>query len=120
MLLTLSSLNLPSRVVWNIISVCLPETILPMKSLRMTASSSIIGMYCFLRLCSVTHKRKNWLFAGSPKGAESSCAIYSLVETAKQNGLNPYEYLRKVFTMVPLINNREDWEQLLPWNIQLD
>ena len=63
--------------------------------------------------------RKNWLFAGSPKGAESSCGIYSLVETAKQNKLNPYEYLRKVFTEAPLMNSREDWYQLLPWNIQL-
>ena len=64
--------------------------------------------------------RKNWLFAGSPKGAESSCGIYSLVETAKQNGLNPYDYLRKVFTQVPLINSSDDWQHLLPWNIQLD
>ena len=64
--------------------------------------------------------RKNWLFAGSPKGAESSCGIYSLVETAKQNGLNPYDYLRKVFTEAPTIDNREDWKKFLPWNIQLD
>ena len=64
--------------------------------------------------------RKNWLFAGSPKGAESSCGIYSLVETAKQNGLNPYDYLRKVFTEAPLIGCREDWKKMLPWNIQID
>lgn len=64
--------------------------------------------------------RKNWLFAGSPKGAESSCGIYTLVETAKQNGLNPYDYLRKVFTEAPLLSSNEDWQQLLPWNIKLD
>ena len=64
--------------------------------------------------------RKNWLFAGSPKGAESSCGIYSLVETAKQNGLNPYDYLRKVFTEAPTNGSREDWQELLPWNIQLN
>ena len=63
--------------------------------------------------------RKNCLFAGSPKGAESSCGIYSLVDTAKQNNLNPYEYLRHVFIKAPLMKNREEWYQLLPWNIQL-
>ncbi len=64
--------------------------------------------------------RKNWLFSGSPNGAESSCGIYSLVETAKQNNLNPYDYLRKVFTEAPLMGNRESWQKLLPWNIQLN
>ena len=62
--------------------------------------------------------RKNWLFAGSPKGAESSCGIYSLVESAKQNELNPYDYLKKVFTEAPMLSDREDWQKLLPWNIQ--
>ncbi|WP_291327419.1 transposase [Desulfovibrio sp. UCD-KL4C] len=36
--------------------------------------------------------RKNWLFSGYPRGAKSSATIYSLIETAKANGLNPYEY----------------------------
>lgn len=61
--------------------------------------------------------RKNWLFSGSPLGAESSCAMYSLIETAKHNRLNPYEYLLKVFETTPLIKNSEEWKQLLPWNI---
>ena len=60
--------------------------------------------------------RKNWLFSGSPLGAESSCAMYSLIETAKHNGLNPYEYLRKIFEAAPLVENLEEWEALLPWN----
>ena len=37
--------------------------------------------------------RKNWLFCQSPKGAESYCGIYTLIETAKQNGLVPVAYL---------------------------
>ena len=61
--------------------------------------------------------RKNWLFSGSPSGAESSCAMYSLIETAKHNGLNPQEYLLKVFESAPLIRRDEDWTRLLPWNI---
>ena len=60
--------------------------------------------------------RKNWLFSGSPAGAESSCAIYSLIETAKQNGLNPYSYLRTVFDAVPRIDDPDSWKTLLPWN----
>ena len=51
--------------------------------------------------------RKNWLFSGSPRGADSSCAIYSLIETAKQNGLNPYAYLHYLFTQVPAISTDE-------------
>jgi len=62
--------------------------------------------------------RKNWLFSGSPEGAESSCAMYSLIETAKHNGLNPYEYLVKVFEAAPLLKNPEEWEAILPWNIK--
>ena len=37
--------------------------------------------------------RKNWLFANTPGGVQASAAIYSLIETAKENGLNPYQYL---------------------------
>lgn len=37
--------------------------------------------------------RKNWEFCGSPKGAKASACVYSLVKTAKANGLNPYKYL---------------------------
>jgi len=37
--------------------------------------------------------RKNWEFAGSPKGAHASACVYSLVETAKVNGIEPYAYL---------------------------
>lgn len=61
--------------------------------------------------------RRNWLFSGSPEGAESSCAMYSLIETAKANGLNPDDYLLKVFERAPLIKTSEEWEGLLPWNI---
>jgi len=61
--------------------------------------------------------RKNWLFCQSPIGAESSCAIYSLIETAKQNGLVPFKYLMALFEKAPLAVSPDDWEKLLPWNI---
>ena len=61
--------------------------------------------------------RKNWLFCQSPTGAESSCAMYSLIETAKQNGLVPFKYLLALFEKAPLADSPDDWEKLLPWNI---
>jgi len=61
--------------------------------------------------------RKNWLFNKSPKGADSSCAMYSLIETAKQNGIEPLNYLRELFEKAPLALSPEDWKKLLPWNI---
>jgi transposase len=61
--------------------------------------------------------RKNWLFCKSPEGAESSCGIYSLIETAKQNGLVPLRYLTALFEKAPYASSPDDWEKLLPWNI---
>ena len=61
--------------------------------------------------------RKNWLMAGSPEGAKSSCAIYSLIETAKQNSIVPAHYLKALFEKAPYASTPEDWEKLLPWNI---
>jgi len=61
--------------------------------------------------------RKNWLFANSQAGAHASANLYSLVETAKANDLNPYDYLREVLTTLPNVNTLNDYEKLLPWNI---
>jgi len=61
--------------------------------------------------------RKNWLFCQSPEGAESSCSMYSLIETAKQNGIIPFNYLMTLFEKAPYATSTEDWKKLLPWNI---
>jgi transposase len=61
--------------------------------------------------------RKNWLFAGSPAGAHASATIYSLIETAKANGLNPYLYLLHVFTSLPQAKTNTEIRQLLPQNL---
>ena len=61
--------------------------------------------------------RKNWLFCQSIGGAESSCGMYTLIETAKQNGLVPFDYLMLLFEKAPLASSPDDWEKLLPWNI---
>jgi transposase len=62
--------------------------------------------------------RKNWLFNKSPEGAKSSCGMYSLIETAKQNGLVPRNYLTLLFDRCPSAKKAEDWTALLPWNIK--
>lgn len=60
--------------------------------------------------------RKNWLFANTPAGAQSSAVIYSLIETAKENKLDPYRYLLWVLESAPALAQKKDcWaEQLLP------
>ena len=59
--------------------------------------------------------RKNWLFSQTPRGAHASAAIYSLIETAKVNGLSPYDYLQFVFATLPTLDPETDIEVLLPW-----
>ena len=63
--------------------------------------------------------RKNWLFSSSVKGANASAAIYSLIETAKANSLETYQYLRLVFTELPKAENKKEVEALLPWKVTL-
>lgn len=62
--------------------------------------------------------RKNWLFAGTPQGARASAALYSLIETAKANGLEPYRYLRYLFEKLPFAENEKDYEALLPMRLR--
>jgi transposase len=65
--------------------------------------------------------RKNWLFCNTPKGAKASAIIYSIIETAKENGINPYAYLNYLFEKLPNLDSRDDatLDQLLPWNVKL-
>lgn len=60
--------------------------------------------------------RKNWLFSATPNGATASAHLYSLVETAKANGREPYAWLRHVLERLPQAVSVEDFEALLPWN----
>jgi len=60
--------------------------------------------------------RKNWLFSQSVKGAKASAMLYSLIETAKANGLEPQAYLTHLFRNLPNCDTLEQFEALLPWN----
>lgn len=59
--------------------------------------------------------RKNFLFCDTVTGANASTNLYSLIETAKANGLDPYQYLRDVFTKLPAAGTVEEIEALLPY-----
>lgn len=61
--------------------------------------------------------RKAWLFADTPAGAHASARLYSLIETAKASGLEPYAYLKRVFTELPAMTTVAEIETLLPWNV---
>lgn len=58
--------------------------------------------------------RKNWLFSDTVAGANASANLYSLIETAKANGIEPYAYLRTVFIELPQATSVDEIESLLP------
>ena len=62
--------------------------------------------------------RKAWLFCDTPKGADSSAIVYSIVETAKTNGLDPYTYLKFLLTELPYLGKNPASDKLdlfMPW-----
>jgi hypothetical protein len=65
--------------------------------------------------------RKGWLFSNTPRGAKASATIYSIVETAKENGLNPFTYLIYLFEQLPNVDvkDRKVLDELLPWSSSL-
>ena len=66
--------------------------------------------------------RKNWLFANTPRGAKASAIIYSVIETAKENGLNPFQYLKYLFEQLPQLDDPKDpqaMDDFLPWSPKL-
>jgi transposase/uncharacterized coiled-coil protein SlyX len=65
--------------------------------------------------------RKNWLFANTSRGAKASAIIYSIIESAKENGLNPFPYLSFLFEQLPNIDAKDPSiiDGLLPWSTTL-
>ena len=64
--------------------------------------------------------RRNWLFSDSVAGVKASANLYGLIETVKANGLEPYAYLRRIFTDLPKAQTIDDFEALLPTVIRPD
>jgi len=61
--------------------------------------------------------RKNWMFCDTVNGAHASARLYSIIETAKANGLEPYHYLKHLFTQLPKANSEAAVQKLLPWQV---
>lgn len=64
--------------------------------------------------------RKNWLFSDTQAGARASAHLYSLIETAKANGIEPHAYLTWLFTQLPHASAVEHFEAMLPWNVKAE
>lgn len=64
--------------------------------------------------------RKNYLFADTVEGAIALCNLFSIVRTAILHDLDPYQYLVTIFEQLPYCETLEDYERLLPWNINLN
>uniref|UniRef100_UPI002027B1FE IS66 family transposase n=2 Tax=Caballeronia TaxID=1827195 RepID=UPI002027B1FE len=61
--------------------------------------------------------RKGFLFADTVAGAHASANLFSLVETCKANGIDPYRYLTWLFERLPLAKTADDYEALVPWRM---
>lgn len=63
--------------------------------------------------------RKNWLFSNTPSGARASAILYSLIETAKANGLDPNRYLQLLLTEIPKQKENPNLDALMPWAVEI-
>jgi len=61
--------------------------------------------------------RRNWLFNVSGAGADASALYYSIIETAKANNINTYDYMWYVLTQAQTCKTDDDWDNLMPWNV---
>lgn len=61
------------------------------------------------RIFAHSYRSKNWMFSVTPEGATASANLYSLIETAKANQIEPYEYLKKLFEKLPLAETVNFW-----------
>ncbi|AMK26560.1 hypothetical protein K426_28325 (plasmid) [Sphingobium sp. TKS] len=93
-------------------------------SVAMTAQlsppSSEPAKSAFFRLCIPFHNRKNWLFAGSKAGGDRAAAVYSVIETAKLNGLEAQAYIADVIAKIAGEWPAARWDEIMPWNWRPD
>ena len=80
------------------------------------APSSVQVKSQFRLLCMAIYSRRVWLFANNPLGARASANLFTLVSSARANGLEPYAYLNYVFENLPAADTVEALERLLPWS----
>lgn len=86
-------------------------------SLRSFKSSHAFALNGIRQVGPVTVGRKNWLFCDTTDGADASMMVFSLLETARANGINPYKYLEFLLESRPDEKmTDEQLESLSPWN----
>jgi len=61
--------------------------------------------------------RKNWMFSNTTRGATASAELYSIIETAKANGIEPLKYFRLLLEELPKRKNGDTVEDLMPWKV---
>jgi hypothetical protein len=95
-----------------------PEDI---QMMRISHEIIIFGFRAERSLKSFIIGRKNYLFAKTPAGAGASAICYSIIETAKANGLSPFHYLTYLFEQIPNlpIGGPDAIDKLLPWSNEL-
>jgi hypothetical protein len=89
----------------------------PRRAQRCRREVRIRSQFALFRSCINAHERRNRLFAGSEAGGRRAAQFYTLIESAKRNGVNPSAYLRHVLTELPSAT-AADLDALLPWNFQ--
>jgi len=94
---------------WNKLSVFLTNPIVPLDNNK-----------CENAIRPFVVGRKSWLFCDTQAGATASARLYSLVETAKANRVEPHAYLTYLFTHLPIATTVDEFEALLPWNVKID
>jgi transposase len=67
---------------------------------------------------SIALGRRNWLFAGNHSGGEPAAAMYSILQTAKLNGINPEAYLTEIFSRIAAGHPISRISELMPWAFQ--
>jgi transposase len=60
--------------------------------------------------------RKTWLFSTSPEGAHANSVLYSIIETAKENGLHPFHYIKYLLEVLPNVSTGDNMDMFLPWS----
>lgn len=83
-----------------------------------TGECEIDNNYIEAHIRPFTIGRKNWMFSATENGARASANLYSLIETAKANGKNPFEYLTEVFKKLPMAQTEQDFLDLLPIKVK--
>ena len=85
-------------------------------------ASKGINYHSYTHWASKINKEAQVLFADTKKGAQSSAIVYSIVESAKANKINPYMYLVHIFQTMPSLDFKDDptlLESLMPWSPEL-